>query len=97
VRAVMAGGASSLPWGAGGNGWWRGRFASWRGTFSWRLLTKAVLVNTQVPASSTPQRWRWTAATPTARRTCLTPLGVTDPTSIGPPSWRYCARFGLPA
>jgi len=31
-------------------------------------------VYTQVPAWLTPQRWRWTAATPTARRTWLTPL-----------------------
>jgi len=81
--ATTAGVPGDLPCGAGkgGNGRRRGQFAL-------RLRTEAKRVYTQVPAWLTPQRWRWTAATPTARRMWLTPLRVTDPKSIGPPTRR---------
>jgi len=59
-----------------------------RGQFALRLRSEAVRLYTQVPAWFIPQRWRWTAATPTARRTFVTPLRVTDPLSIGPPTRR---------
>jgi len=83
ARAATAGGAS-------GNG-------RWRRLFAFCLCTEVVRVNTQVPAWLIPQQWRWTAATPTARRAWLTPLWVTDPMSIGPPTRRCCASFSSAA
>jgi len=97
TRLTTAGGEgdSSCSVGKSGNGRRRGRFALRRGqgrqrpatrTVCLAATTEAVRVYTQVPARLTPQRWRWTAATPMARRTWLTPLRVTDPMSIGPPT-----------
>ena len=98
ARAAAAGGASAclaarvirlrrgrlLPCGSVDNSRWRAQFALWRVPFALRLCTEVVRVYTQVPARLITKRWRWTAATPTAGPTRLTPLRVTDQMSIGP-------------